>query len=252
VNFTPGSGPKATVVGIGVRADMDARGDAAFLLVTPSSLEADHRVVPVPRRSEVEDVLNEPELLVGVVPRTEELEELGGRGVLHGLTIPLSTATLHSGGERLNESLVGVWTEGHAEQVVEVLLVDRDPFDVEVQVTEGGVTHGGPPFAAELDLLCIPGELFAEGLGVADDVGCEPIDGAGGGEELDVSWVPLLGVGGDEGHESRFVFAVVHDLSIPLSTATLHRVHRISRVSFRPTSLQLPSLRARNCHRRPS
>jgi hypothetical protein len=26
--------------------------------------------------------------LVGVVPRTEELEELGGRGVLHGLTIP--------------------------------------------------------------------------------------------------------------------------------------------------------------------
>ena len=93
-NFALGSGPKATVVDVSARADVGSRGDSAFLLITPSRLEADHHVVPVPRRGEVEDVLDEPELLVGVVPRAKELEELGGRGVLHDfvsliLTVPL-------------------------------------------------------------------------------------------------------------------------------------------------------------------
>lgn len=133
--------------------------------------------------------------------------------VVHDLILPLSILTLHRlvqlvalllGREKFEESL-GKFRVNGAEQVVEVFLVDRELRDVEVQVPEGGVTHGGPTFAAELDLLCIPGELFAEGLGVADDVGREPIDGAGGGEELDVEGGPFLRVLWNKLHECCLV-----------------------------------------------
>ena len=46
--------------------------------------------------------------------------------------------------------------------------------------------------------------------------------------------VPLLGVGGDEGHQSRFVLAVCHGSSISFSGLTLHRsavgIHQAIRV----------------------
>ena len=67
-------------------------------------------------------------------------------------------------------------------------------------------------------------ELPCHGLGIADKLVREVVDRVGRGEEFDVTVVPLLGVAGDEGHESRFVLAVCHDLTITFLQRTLHRV----------------------------
>jgi len=105
--------------------------------------------------------------------------------------------------------------------------VDRELCDVEVQVPEGGVAEGRPTFTAVLDLLCVPGELLTQALGVADDVRREPVDGARRCQELDVEGSPGLHLLRDVLLKGGLVLAgvasnLVHGLNIPFPGRTLH------------------------------
>ena len=147
-------------------------------------------------------------------------EEVGGGGVELGNGVVVHVFTLSHRfrvftREGIAEGFDAVLSEECTEEVDEVGLVDLELGDVDLEVPEGGVAHGGPAVPSGEHLFREGCELLSHRGGVARDGVREAVDGVRGGEEFDVCPLPLLGVGWDEGHEGCFILADLHGFTLP-------------------------------------
>ena len=161
----------------------------------------------------------------------------------HGSTLPLSMVTLHRSAHHLGHKVLGdVLAVRTADQHPKVVLVNLQLRDVDLHVTEGRVTQGGPTLTPGLDLGGVRLELLGHAARIIDDPVRQVVHRRRSREHLDVGRGPLLRAGRNEGHQGRLVLAgVLHGSTLSCSSATLHRADDLRTLGSAPPGVTVLS-----------